>query len=366
MAITALELAALFLLLKKKRPLVTRWPSFSILKPLAGLDDELRENLFTHLELDYPGEFELLLGVKSIHDAAYPLAIELAKSSPERVRVFVQEGEPGLNPKVNQLVTLQRHARFEVIALTDSNIRVPKNLLRDHAAFLEQPRVGLTSCTFAGIGEEALGAALDNMTHASFVAPAVAAANLLLSPTQLVGKSFAVKREALEAAGGWLAMKDVLAEDQRLGALLRAAGWRIRLLPTVVYNVQRRAPLKHFVDRNARWAMLRFRLLRPGVYLEPFLNLTLWGVALVLSAPLTPWAWAAAAGAALCSIAFTNACAVLTRGRGFSLRWLRWVPVRDLLFFAVWLWGAALQTVEWRGHRLRVGHRSELLPATDD
>ncbi len=249
-----------------------------------------------------------------------------------------------------------------MIALTDSNLRVPQALLRDHAAFLEQPRIGLTSCTFVGVGEEALGAALDNMTHASFAAPAVAAANLLLSPTQIVGKSFAVKRQALRAAGGWEALKDVLAEDQRLGALLRAAGYRTRLLPTVVYNVQRKAPVKHFVDRNARWAMLRFRLLRPGVYLEPFLNLTLWGVALVLSAPLAPWAWAAAVGAAAWGCGFTNLCAVLTRGRGFSLKWLCWVPVRDLMFFLVWLWGAALETVEWRGHRLRVGHRSQLLP----
>ncbi len=358
-------LGALFALRRHTRALVSapsRWPGFSILKPLAGLDDELWENLESHLRLDYPGQYELLLGVESERDGAWPLAVALAKAHPDRVRAFVQEGQPGLNPKVNQLITLTRHARHELIALTDSNIRVPASLLREHAALLERADTGLTSCAFVGVGEEALGAALDNMTLASFAAPAVAAAHLLLEPSQIVGKSFAVKRAALEAVGGWEQVKDVLAEDQRLGHLLRRAGWRTRLLPTVVHNVQRFAPLAHFVRRNARWAMLRFRLLRPGVYLEPFLNLTLWAVALVASAPARPWAWAALVASAGWSMLFTQLCARAARGQGFSLKWLWWVPARDLLFFGVWLWGAALQTVVWRGHRLRVGHRSRLIP----
>ncbi len=359
-ACSAFELVALWLHTRRRPAPPKRWPSFSILKPLAGLDDELSENLESHLRLDYPGELELLLGVKSEADPAWPLAQAFAQAHPGRVRLCVQEGEPGLNPKVNQLITLTRHAKHEVIALTDSNIRVPPNLLREHAALLEEPKTGLTSCAFVGVGEEALGAALDNMTLASFAAPAVAAAHLLLQPSQIIGKSFAVKREALEAAGGWEPVKDVLAEDQRLGLLLRRAGYQLRLLPTVVHNVQRRAGLSHFVDRNARWAMLRFRMLRPGVYLEPLLNLTLWAVALVASAPGRPFAWGALLASVGWSMLFTQWCAYVARGRGFSLKWLGLVPVRDLLFFGVWLWGAALQTVVWRGHRLRVGHRSRL------
>ena len=95
----------------------------SILKPLCGLDDDLAANLECFAALDY-APYELLLGVRDRHDAAYPLALAFAKRFPKRVRVVLQRGTPGLNPKVNQLATLARAARYELVVVSDSNVRV--------------------------------------------------------------------------------------------------------------------------------------------------------------------------------------------------------------------------------------------------
>ncbi len=86
-----------------------RKPAISILKPLCGLDDGLKRNLTTFAHLDYP-EYEVVLGVRDVRDPAWKVARAAARRWPGRFRAVVQRGEPGLNPKVNQLVTLARAA----------------------------------------------------------------------------------------------------------------------------------------------------------------------------------------------------------------------------------------------------------------
>src|SRR5437773_2781029 len=54
-------------------PALSRTPLVSILKPLAGVDDELEQNLASFERLDYP-DYEVVLGVASVEDAAYPTA----------------------------------------------------------------------------------------------------------------------------------------------------------------------------------------------------------------------------------------------------------------------------------------------------
>ncbi|MHB8879637.1 MAG: glycosyltransferase, partial [Myxococcaceae bacterium] len=169
------ELYGLWQVRHRRWPEPPRYPGFSVLVPLAGADEELRENLESHLAADYPGEWELVLGVRSEEDPAYPIARAFVAQHPERVRLALQQGEPGHNPKVNQLITLTQRARYDFIAVADSNVRVGPGHLREHAAVLATPNIGLSTHGLGGIGERSLGAILDNMTLASFCAPNLAA-----------------------------------------------------------------------------------------------------------------------------------------------------------------------------------------------
>jgi len=353
------ELGAAWRLLHRRFAAPEVWPSMSLLKPMAGRDDELEENLESHAAIDYPGEWELILGVRSASDPAYAVAQAFVARHPGRARLVLQEGEPGLNPKVNQLITLTRHAKGEVIALTDSNVRVTPQLLREHAASLAQPTVGLSTHTFAGDGEETLGSAFENMTSISYIVPNGATGELSFKLTQIVGKSLAIKREALEAIGGWESVKDLLAEDQRMGIALLKAGYRTLLCPTPVRCVQKHQTVGQFVDRQSRWAMIRFRVFG-GVYLEPFLFPVLWGL---LAVAVNPGNWWALVSAAVWSMIFTQTLAVWSRGRGFKAWQVVLIPVRDVVFFAAFVLGRFRSTVIWRGNVLRVGENTQLSKA---
>jgi len=169
----------------------THRPPISILKPLAGLDDRLMQNLSAFARLPYP-DYEVLLGVRDAEDAAYPTAMAVARHWPHRFRVVLQSGEPGLNPKVNQLMTLARAARNDLLVISDSNTRVPPGYLDEIAAHLADPSVGLVTHPIAGQGDEQhgvrLGSALDNMHLSGAITPALTAAKVLCGKDYVVGK----------------------------------------------------------------------------------------------------------------------------------------------------------------------------------
>jgi hypothetical protein len=105
--------------------------------------------------------------------------------------------------------------------------------------------------------------------------------------------------------------------------------------------------------------MIRFKLV-PAVHFEVLLNPTVVGLLFALSAPRLPWVWAVLGANLLLSMAYTQAMARLSRGRGFALKWIVLAPVRDLVQFAAWVHGRFMQTVSWRGHVLRVGKKTKL------
>lgn len=348
------ELAALVVLHRRRSPEPTSYPPFSILKPLCGHDDELKENLASHVALDYPGEYEIILGVRDETDAAYPIAQEFAAAHPDKVRVVLQEVEPGYNPKVNQLITLTKHARYEHLAVTDSNVRIYPRYLREHAALLERPNVGISWNLVTGTGEERLGAVMDNLTFATFVSPTLGAGDVVLRLHQLLGKSFTMRREVLSRLGGWKAYQDVLAEDTLMAWATRDLRVTTPVVPTTVRNIQRSQTLKQFWNRHTRWAMIRFRVLLPGVFFEPLTN----PVSMSLIAAAASWwsgyAWLGAAGFALFSILYAQCAALLLRRPAFKWRHAALAPVRDVILLAAWLRGATMRSVTWRRYRFYV------------
>jgi ceramide glucosyltransferase len=224
----------------------------SILKPLCGLDDGLAENLASFAALTHP-RYEVLLGLRSAHDPAAPLARDAAARWPDRFRVVRQRGEPGLNPKVNHLVTLLRAARHDVLVVSDSNVRVEPGYLAEIDALLEDEAIGLVTHPIAGEGAATLGSLFDHLHLAGSITPAIVGAKRLLGRAVVVGKSMALRRADLLALGGFEAVKDVLAEDDVLGQLVgEVLGKRVAVARTPIANVGARRTVGAFAARYRR------------------------------------------------------------------------------------------------------------------
>lgn len=337
---------------------------FSILKPLCGVDDDLEANLARFAELDYPrGRWEVLLGVKDARDPAYAVAQAAVARWPDRFRLLLQQGEPGLNPKVNQLITLTRHAHHEVLVVSDSNVRVRTDYLVHLAHAFADPRVATATHPVAGCGETTLGSLLDNLHLASSAGAGQLAAKYATDKDLVVGKSMALRRRDLEALGGWAAVKDVLAEDYVLGQwTTKRLGKRVAVVPHPVFNVSLKKGVGDFYRRYLRWSVIQRTSITLPTYLgQALLNPIPLALLGLLLAP-SRWGGLAVLGVAGAKMAVDVTAFRLLRQGPVPAAALPAVLLKDALLFVTWCYALFSRTVVWRGNRLRVHAGSRLVP----
>jgi len=337
----------------------------SILKPLCGLDDDLVANLECFAALDY-APYELLLGVRDRHDAAHPVAVAFARRFPRRVRVVLQRGTPGLNPKVNQLATLARAARHELIVVSDSNVRVAPGYLDEIAAHLEDPRVGLVTHPIAGIGERRFGSLMDNLHLCASVGAGMIGAKRVVGKDIVVGKSMALRKTDLAALGGFEAFADVLAEDYLLGKKVSATlDKRVVVGKAAVRNVSERRDARDFYRRYRRWSVMHCQCIGGPVYAaQALLNPTMVAVAGWLAHPSLITLGGVGVAAAL-KLAYDGAALTMLRGGRPPLATVVASPAKDALLACAWAVGLWRREIDWRGNRLRVLPGTRLQPVRD-
>lgn len=342
-------------------------PGLSILKPLCGVDDDLEKNLETFARIDYPDDaLEVVLGVENVKDPAHAVAMAAVAKWPRRFRLVEQVGRPGHNPKVNQLVTLARAARFDILVVSDSNTRVPPGYAQEIVAAMQDPRVGCVSHPIVGVGGERLGSVLDNFHLASSIGGGMIGSQLMPGKTLVVGKSMALRRADLQSLGGFEAACDVLAEDYVIG------GWvqgklkkRVFLARSPVENVSQRKRVGDFFQRYRRWSVIHRTSISLPVYLaQGLLNPAPFAFLALILAP-SQLTLAAAAGVLLAKILLDIAHVALLRPQPVSARefglLLALGPLKDGLLFIAWLNGFVERHVRWRGKKLRVTKGSRLL-----
>ena len=346
-----------------RAPLPSVRPWVSVLKPVAGADDELRENLESFARLDYPA-FEILFGAASADDPAVPVVQGFLAAHPEISARLVWTRPPSgeiMNPKVAQLIDLTRAARGSVIVVSDSNVRVPPSYLRSMIGTLLRPGVGLVSSRIRGSGERTLGAALENAQLGAAIAPAVVAAHALFGRPITVGKSMAMRRADLARVGGWESVADVLAEDDVMGRRFHDLGYGVELCLAAVDNRNVACSTARTIERHARWARMR-RALSPGFFLlEPLLSPLFVALVTALLAPSALALWAVLA--ALATQVILSFFAHLASGAERPLMLAALEPARTAVALASHALALGSRRVSWRGNDLVIGPGSRLTPA---
>jgi ceramide glucosyltransferase len=333
-------------------------PPVSVLKPLRGADPGLEANLETSFRLDYP-EFEIVLGAADADDPALEVARRVAARHPHvPSRIVVDGRRVGLNPKVNNLANLLRRARHDLVLVSDTNIAVPRDYLRDLVAHA-QPEVGLVTSVFRGAPGRGLGARVEALQIDAFVAGGIAVA-AATGRVCVVGKSMLFTRRDLGRIGGLRFLGRYLAEDQVCGEEMVRKGLRVAVAGCVIENRLGDLSVGAAVSRHLRWARIR-RTVSPAAFAGEILLCPV-ALAVVGAAVLqTPAALAMLVAAAAAKIGL-DACAVAGLGGRLDAALPLVSVVRDLGVAALWPVAWFGRTVRWRGRVLRVGPRSLLEP----
>ncbi|HLK11735.1 MAG TPA: bacteriohopanetetrol glucosamine biosynthesis glycosyltransferase HpnI [Candidatus Binatia bacterium] len=342
-----------------------RWPSdwrppVTILKPLKGEGLDLYANLASFCRQDYPS-YQIVFGVSRPDDPAVAVVERIRRDFPDRDVTLAVGSEPGANRKVANLVQMMRHARHDVLVLSDADIRVRPDYLRTMVAPLSEPRVGLTTCLYRGRGYFGLPSVMESLYLNTIFVPMVMMAQWVQEFRYAYGASIALKREALEASGGFAPLADYLADDYLLGNRVHAAGFELVLLPYVVETVLDSVTMGDLWRHLLRWART-YRVCQPfNWFLTIITHTTLWGLLAVLASGGAPAGWALLAAALACRLGSLRDTMRLLREHE-ALRQLWLVPLSDLGYSTLWLASWLGRQVDWSGQRLRVERDGRMVP----
>ncbi len=332
----------------------------SILKPLKGIDPDFRENIESFCRQDYP-EFEVLLGFTDADDSAIAAARAIAAAE-RNVRVVITRKDLGANRKVTNLQGLLEEARYPLIVMSDSDMRVEPHYLRTIVSeYRNKENVGMVTSLYGISDPASFGAALESLTLALDFIPAVLVARRLEGITFGLGASMLLPKKALDDIGGLSSVADYLADDYQIGNRLWKRGYNIVLSDYVIEDVVGAMSISGYLAHQVRWART-YRASRPWGYFGYGVSHIL-PFALLLLIAEGPKTGVIASLLIVLAIRFVLACAVggkVTRSRNW-MKWLPLLPAKDVLSFFVWASSFTGRKVLWRGryYRLLKGGRIE-------
>jgi ceramide glucosyltransferase len=329
-----------------------RRPPATILKPLRGADPGLYENLRSFCEQDYP-VFQVVFGVRDAADPAVPVVERLVRDLPARdLTLIVDDRVIGANLKVSNLANMYGAAKYDLLVVADSDMRVGPTYLDTVLGPLADPTVGVVTCLYSGRSVGGVWSALGAMFVNEWFLPSALVARALRPGRYCFGATMAVRRDAFESVGGFTALAPYLADDYMLGALVNARGLRVWLSSYVVEDVILEPDLGTLVAHELRWART-MRTAEPAGYASSFLmySLVLSFLYLLLSSSGALGA-VVVGGALALRIGVHYAVRRLLRLAEPARPWL--TPLREVLCFAIWAASFLGRTVEWGGREFSV------------
>jgi ceramide glucosyltransferase len=145
-------------------------------------------------------------------------------------------------------------AKHELLVISDSDMRVDAQYLDTIVSAMERPGAGLVTCLYLGAPTSGVWSALGAAGINFWFLPSAAASKLLGGKVGCYGATIALERRTLEAVGGFEAIKDQLADDYALGALVRDSGREIVVAPYFPATTADELNLGALFLHELRWA----------------------------------------------------------------------------------------------------------------
>lgn len=333
-------------------------PAVTVLKPLCGAEPALYGALRSLCE-QVGAEAQIVFGVRDAQDPALAVVRRLQLEFPGcDLEVVVDATQHGSSLKVSNLANMMRRARHDHLVIADSDVRVPPDYLVRVTAPLADPRVGIVTCAYRGLAHGGVWSLLLASFINDWFMPSVLVAAAFGSRAFAFGATIALRREALQAIGGFRAIADQLADDYRLGQLTREAGLTTVLSEVVVDTCVEEASARDLIRHELRW-LRTIRAVRPSGYAWSFVTFPL---------PVAALGCLLAGGTSVTLelLAVTAAARLLlhfgVRKPGSALLQLWVLPLNDLLSFVLWCWSFASRRVHWRHARYQVARDGSVQP----
>jgi ceramide glucosyltransferase len=340
-------------------------PPVTVLKPVHGMEEQLAANLESFFQQDYPN-YEVILGVRHADNPAGKIADEVRARYPNVPSRLIVSGPPSWpSAKVFALDKMMAASSRSYFIISDSDVRVTSDFLRNTIPPLLDPKVGLVTCMYRGIPSSDFWSWLEALGLSVEMSSGVMVADMMEGMRFALGPAMAVRRDAIGAIGGIAAVADYYSDDFELGNRIWAKGYKVILSHHIVGNVlTSRSPLRTLGDQ-LRW-MKSTRYSRPLGHAGTSLTYAMpFGIlGFIAAAALGRWQL----GVDLLALACVNRIIQSIAVGWFVTRdpraiWLCWLyPVRDFFGFVAWALSYTSREFYWRGETYRFGKGGKIAP----
>ena len=181
-----------------------------------------------------------------------------------------------------------------------------------------------------------------------------------------------MKKTDLEALGGLLAFKDILAEDFIIGREMDKSGKKVVLSNHLISNINEYWDVKRFLNRHTRWGKLRWKIGGAKYISELLVNpVFIAALPVLLTGPsrITLFFAGLVGGIKIFGDFMLGRTVASSASRGdirkpSSVVYFL-VPLKDIIIGLLWFVPLLSSTVVWRGNRYAIGQDSRLSPCQE-
>ena len=148
-----------------------------------------------------------MFGLHSPDDPARPVIESVIREFPDRDLQLVIDGHIiGANPKNCNLANIFPTARYDIIVMVDSDVRVGTDFLSTVVAPFEDSSIGGVTCLYKATAEDGFPSALAALAINDWFIPSALVDVGLRDMDICYGAAIAVTRQSLAAIGGFETM----------------------------------------------------------------------------------------------------------------------------------------------------------------
>lgn len=326
-------------------------PPVTILKPLANTEPLLYEALQTFCEQNYPN-YQLVFGVQHTDDPA----IDIVKRLQEKYRhldiqLVINTKIHGINRKISNLINMFAYASHDYLVISDSDIHAPHpNYLTEVIPLLDTDKVGLVTSLYSGITYQPSIVQMLASAHINYNFMPGVILSRFLGRQDCFGACVAIKRSLLNKIGGLKALLPYIADDARLGELVRKQNLDVVLSPSIVKTTVPENSFHALYTHESRWNRTVFTV-EPIGFICSFIQLPLFWISLVvLLNPLKRKSW----------IHFFSfwifqsiCCLIINKKINLNLKLIPLLlPLRDWISAFIMMRSILKKDIEWRGQKM--------------
>ncbi|KAI0208508.1 Ceramide glucosyltransferase-B [Lamellibrachia satsuma] len=345
--------------------------------PSWGVDDFLENNLESHFSMTYP-KFELLICVQDDQDPVITLVNKLKERYPTvECRIFMGGKNGILNPMVNNMAPAYEAARYDVIWVSTSRIKVNTDILLDMVGKLENPKVALVHQMPFCTDQQGLAASIEKVYFGATVARYYMALSVL-GVSCFTGMSYLLKKVELDELHGLTWFGRFLAEDFFIAKYLHQKGFRHKVAAVPAQQNYTATSVAVYKDRMVRWMRLRLNMMPITTgFFEPLCESIPLGVYMSWSMyhffGFNPYIWFACHWSVWCMLDYMQLSGVQNGPMPFNkyMFLVSWM-IREMLFILVYFeaifnvrhikWGRRTYRLSNFGESIEIANDKSILP----